>query len=104
MAWENRGRYYTRSTRIGGRVFREYVGCDEVANFIANCDRLEREQRRAKAAVMKAARDSDRAQEEAMADYFKNVDAVLAEAFVAAGYHQHRGQWRRIRGTTESRS
>jgi len=105
MGWESRkggGRYYTRSRKIGGRVVREYVGTGLIAELSAQTDEIERQERDQAQAILKAERDSDRAQEAALADYCKAVDEVLTEALLAAGYHKHKGQWRRKRGTEES--
>ena len=105
MGWETRprgGRYYTRSKKIGGRVVREYVGTGYVAERIAQMDAEEREEREQVQAALKAERDRIRAQGKAVMDYCRNVDEVLTEALLAAGYHNHKGQWRRRRGKEES--
>jgi hypothetical protein len=44
MGWE-RGRYYTRSRREGGRVVREYVGAGPAAALISQFDAIERVRR-----------------------------------------------------------
>jgi hypothetical protein len=54
MAWE-RG-YYYRVRKVGGRVFRQYVGRGPVAEVVAQMDALEREQREAERAAWRAAR------------------------------------------------
>ena len=72
-----------------------------MAALIALMEAEEREEREKAQAAMKAARDSDRAQEKALTDYCRTVGEVLTEALLAAGYHKHKGQWRRRRGTKE---
>ena len=69
-----------------------------MGHFIADGDWLEREERRAEAAVMKAARDKDRAAERILVEYRAAVDALAMAALEAAGRHNHKGQWRRRRG------
>lgn len=98
-AREGEGHYYTRSKRVGGRVVREYVGTGEEAALIAQLDAMERLERKQAQAILKAERDSDRVQETALVDYYKAVDEVLTESLLAAGYHKHKGQWRRKCGT-----
>jgi len=102
MGWETRargGRYYTRSKKIGGRVVREYLGTGRVAELTAQMDAVERQEREQAQVAAKAERDTDRAQEAALIDYCKAIDAIADEALLAAGYHKHNGQWRRKRGT-----
>jgi hypothetical protein len=48
MGWD-RGRYYTRSRKVNGRVVREYIGTGPAAELAARMDALERESRRLKA-------------------------------------------------------
>ena len=98
MAWENHGRYYTRSKRVAGRVVREYIGCGFLAEIEAQHDDVKREERRRAREHIKNEQDADRAQAADMVDYCNAVNAVLARALEAAGYHNHKGQWRLKRG------
>ncbi len=100
MGWETRGEhgpYYTRSRREGGRVVREYVGTGEVAEALAHADETIRKSRRAKAECERE--DLERARQTARTG--EDVDAaaeILARAeMVAAGWHRHKGEWRRRR-------
>lgn len=101
MAWETRngrGRYYTRSRKVGGRVVREYLGCGEVAELIAESDDLDRE-----------VREAARGERQRSAAVQRERDAVVALvcdaaqlwsriALLTAGYQRHdRGEWRRRR-------
>jgi hypothetical protein len=107
MGWETRGRtnrYYTRSRRVGGRVVREYVGGGRHAQLTAQLDILERQQREEEAERLRSERDLDCETERALIDYCKTVDRLLAAALTSAGYHRHKGQWRRKRGTEETTS
>jgi hypothetical protein len=98
MAWETRngrGRYYTRSRKVGGRVLREYVGTGIPGELAAAAD----EEARALAQVRGEARRLER-QEAARIEATLGAIAVLsnermAEELDAAGYHSHKGEWRR---------
>ncbi len=104
MGWETRargGRYYTRSKKVGGRVVREYVGTGRVAALAAEIDAVERCEREHASAQLRAERDKERSQEATLIDYCRNTDAIMEQALLAAGYHKHKGQWRRKHGTKE---
>ena len=102
MAWEERRgrRFYYQSERgEDGRVKKRYIGTGEIAEAIAHADETRRR-----------VREERRAQEreqlermEALAAPVLEIDAaadILARAhLVAAGYHQHKGEWRRGRNT-----
>jgi hypothetical protein len=97
MGWE-RGKYYTRSRKVNGRVVREYVGGGLIGSLAAQLDASEREQR----ALSRAEADLRRAEAEALADELLAVDrlaaALASAALVAAGFRKHnRGEWRRKR-------
>lgn len=98
MAWEDRNgnRYYYRKRRIGDRVVSEYMGGD-IASLFAMIDENERERR-------DLDREIDRAEREEQQDLDHQVDEVISLARVladatllAAGYHRHKGQWRKRR-------
>ena len=101
MAWETRrgrGRYYTRSRRVNGRVVREYVGSGEVAEVIAQLDALDREERRQMEEAFRAECERLDAADRAAGEFSALVDTLAQGALVAAGYRQHnRGEWRRRR-------
>ena len=100
MGWETRrgrGRYYTRSRKVNGRVVREYVGTGPVALLAARLDALARLQREHDRTAARA----ERARAEALDDEIKAIidptDLAARAALLAAGFHQHKRQWRRRR-------
>ena len=97
MGWE-RGRYYTRSRKVNGRVEREYVGGGEVGRLVAEADAANRAERKANAAAWRAEKARMDAQESDVARLCGLADLVTHAALVVAGYHQHnRSEWRRKR-------
>ena len=101
MAWETRrgrGRYYTRSKRVAGRVVREYVGGGVAGDVAAELDALERAARAAAAAAWRAELERLEELDGAVAAFDGAVEALARAALLAAGYRQHhRGEWRRRR-------
>ena len=101
MGWE-KGRYYTRSTKVNGRVEREYFGCGEVADMIATMDQLKREERKAKVQAVRQEFADAKALDETVSQVCHVADLFARAAMVAAGFHQHhRGEWRRRRVNTQ---
>jgi hypothetical protein len=104
MSWESRngrGRYYTRSRRVGGRIVREYIGCGPEAILVAELDQQEREIRRLEAEQKEAQRVQD-AVLDAQVDEISELANLLARSLLlAAGFHHHHGEWRRNREKTE---
>jgi hypothetical protein len=99
MGWKtiNGRRYYYKSERDGGRVKTTYFGTGEsglLISLLASEDRAEREAERAQ---RKAEREECDAEEKAVAEWFHGVQAVADAAIIAAGFHKHKGQWRRER-------
>jgi hypothetical protein len=97
LGWD-RGRYYTRSRKVNGRVVREYIGIGRVADLVARMDANERQRREAE----RAARRLQRAEVDALGALLDDLndlaDLVARAALVVAGFRQHkRGEWRRQR-------
>ena len=97
MGWD-RGKYYTRSRKVNGRVVREYVGKGPIGQLAAQMDALERDRRRIeKYRAMVARVEAERVDEDLRA-VERLADLLVRAALVAAGCHQHhRGEWRRKR-------
>ena len=98
MAWEERkgNRYYYRKRREGGRVVSEYIGGD-LAGLFALLDEEDQEHRQWE-------RDAQREEREAQQAIDKQIDEVIGlartladAAMIEAGYHRHKGQWRKRR-------
>jgi hypothetical protein len=101
MAWEKRERgtsnYYTRSRRVNGCVVREYIGCGELAQIASESD-----------ADRRTLRKAERQQQRAELEHLEDLTALVCELcevteiltrahFLALGYHEHKGEWRRER-------
>ena len=101
VSWETRargGRYYVRSRREDGRIVREYVGTGAVAELAAQQDRLDRERRAGEREEQRHVQHELATAESPIAVLHDDVELLAHGALLAAGYHQHRGQWRRRRG------
>jgi hypothetical protein len=98
MGWD-RGRYYTRSRKVNGRVVRQYVGTGEAAEQAARLDAITRQEREAR----RAARAELAALDAALDDLAEQTDLLTRAVLAAAGYRRHhRGEWRKKRGHTEN--
>lgn len=97
MAWEKRGnrKYYYRKIREDGRVRSIYWGRGDNANFMAERvagDPLGR--------LLAAQLDhAHRAEAEGILSAIETLEEHLRHvtglALIAAGFHQHKGQWRK---------
>jgi ribosomal protein L25 (general stress protein Ctc) len=104
MPWETRkgkGRYYTRSRRVNGRVIRDYYGSGETAHVIAELDRQRRQDHQAQAAAWRAEKDTIGRLDAEVRELFEVAELLARATLLAAGCRQHhRGEWRRRRGIT----
>lgn len=99
MGWEQRrGRsYYYRKVRKGGRVRSEYVGSGMLAQLCAESDGCDRQERAAKRAADRATRQGEAEIDRQLADAESALGAMTHATLYAAGYHKHKGQWRKRR-------
>ena len=100
MSWETRGGngpYYTRSRKRRGKITREYIGNGDMAVLFAELDAMNREERQAELDARREVREAA-----TMLDEFCRLTTAAARAAIeAAGYHNHKGQWRKHRGRNE---
>ena len=99
MAWERRGSnlFYYQSKRVDGRVQKKYVGAGEVAQAIAHADETIRSSRAAQNERARAELEEARTLASAGEELCEAADILAVAELVAAGYHRHKGQWRRRR-------
>jgi hypothetical protein len=101
LSWDRkkrgRGLYFYRSVREGGQARKQYVGRGREAEDLAR----EVEERRAARLAEQAARNAEQARvaaaERPLRELRNMVHLLVRVVLEAAGYHLHRGQWRRRR-------
>ena len=96
MGWE-KGRYYTRSRKVNGRVLREYVGGGEIGALAAELDTIQRERREFERESWRIEKEETEAFDETIAQVCQMADIIARAAMLASGFHRHRGEWRRRR-------
>jgi hypothetical protein len=99
MGWKliNGREFYYRCEREGGRVTTTYLGGGTLGQLAELLDAEERAERAAEREAARIEQEEADAEERAIAEWFDSVQAVADAAMMAAGYHKHRGQWRRKR-------
>jgi hypothetical protein len=99
MGWEKRGNksYYYRKVRDGNRVRSVYVGHDFYAESQAKLIENDRWTRRDEREDMRGMQRADKDLDRQIKDVENTVSALTQASFSAAGYHNHRGQWRKKR-------
>ena len=99
MAWETRrrNRYYYRSRRVDGKVRKEYVGTGADAELVAKADAAAIESRDQERKELRGIVENVQAANSMMKNLDDAVRVLTAGSLLAAGYHQHRGHWRKRR-------
>jgi hypothetical protein len=101
VSWERRergGRYYTKSRRINGRIERQYVGTGPFAEFVAQMDALKRQRREEQIRAWREEREHLEALDRSLKELHEAAKVLTQATLLAAGFHQHRGEWRKRRG------
>jgi hypothetical protein len=99
MGWKQIGNrlYYYRSRREGSKVVSEYVGTVESGFSSAQFRELCRQKRLEEQQEEQAEREAVERNERLFTDWFDGIETVAHAVMLAAGFHLHRGQWRRRR-------
>ena len=99
MAWETRGRQrvYYRARRVGGKVRKQYFGSGIAAQVAASEDKVLREQRGRERATIRAIKATVAPLGDLMRELDDGVRVMYQASLLAAGYHDHRGTWRKRR-------
>ncbi|HLM78406.1 MAG TPA: hypothetical protein VK361_08490 [Rubrobacteraceae bacterium] len=99
MGWEERrGRpYYYRSVREGKRVRKEYVGGGAFGQLAAQIDELERLQREEEEASCKVEREHLERSAGFLRELEEAAEILTRAELLVAGFHKHKGEWRRLR-------
>jgi hypothetical protein len=99
MGWKtiNGRRYFYKLEREGGRVKSTYFGAGESGSLMAAWAELGRSERADEREREREEREESDAEERAVSAWFDDVQAVADVAMLAAGFHKHKGQWRRRR-------
>jgi hypothetical protein len=104
MGWEQRSdnRYYYRKKRIGDRVVSEYIGRGELAELIAELDALDRARRQTEREAWRQERVKVEAIDRRLAEVQEAILTLIRAWLLVAGYHTHKGQWRKRRKSEDS--
>lgn len=105
MGWERRGNnsYYYRKKKVGGKVVSEYVGNGLAAQLIAQLDEEERLEGYEQARASKKEDEEFQSLDQQAAQASFLIQQIVEEFLVAAGFHKHRGQWRKARDDRKNR-
>lgn len=96
MGWD-KGKYYTRSRKVRGRVVREYIGGGRFGLAVAGIDAIERVQRLGERKRLLNEKAELETFDDRIAMIVESAEAIAHATLLVAGYHEHRGQWRKRR-------
>ena len=93
-----RGRYFYRSRREGGRVVTEYLGSGTVGQFAAELYELEQAERREERLRCQQQIEFDGRLEQSIQTVTDAIRLLAEAVLLCSGHHTHKGQWRKLRG------
>ena len=99
MGWEKRGnkKYYYRKKRVGKKVVSEYVGSGPAAEKIAFEDEMERQKQKEERNAWLHYQTEFRNLDNMLDSLYTITLAIIHAHLLLAGYHNHKGQWRKKR-------
>ena len=102
MAWENRNGnwYYYRKRREGRRVISEYVGAGSAGKLAEMFDGEDLQEAAYKRRELLKIKQKELAMDDQVKEVDRRTRAILRACLLLAGYHAHKGQWRKRRGVT----
>ncbi len=78
-------------------MVREYVGSGTLAELAAEVDALKRLRREEEAEAWRTERERMEALEAPVQELFEAAEILAHAALLVAGYHRHKGEWRKRR-------
>ena len=89
--------YYYEKRRIAGRVFSRYIGGGLLAELAAETSATARQERDQRRWEQNQARYEQKQIDRQLAQAETTLATILRIAMRSAGFHQHKGQWRKKR-------
>lgn len=99
MGMEQRGSrfYFYEKHREGQRVVSRYIGGGALADTAAEMSAETRQEREQQRQQQRKIHDEQKQIDRQLADAESAIAAITRAALCAAGYHKHKGQWRKKR-------
>lgn len=94
LEFRNSKPVYYRNVRRGGKPRKEYVASGVMAELVADIDATAKEQRKQHREAEKQARLRLERADESISALEKQSSLLLHAALHAAGFHQHKREWR----------
>ena len=100
MEWRKGRLYYYRSERVGGRVVKRYGGAGRTGELCAAIDAMTARERELEREEARDLADRRQRRRDKVYKLLKRASRLVGEALRAAGWHQHKREWRKRRGGT----
>ncbi|HWT02596.1 MAG TPA: hypothetical protein VN256_20265 [Pyrinomonadaceae bacterium] len=99
MGWETRNgkSYYYRKERTGNRVRSVYIGSGLIGQLSAQTDEQGRAEKDAERRALRREIEKQDAIDSRIDAVCDLTERLVTAALIAAGFHQHKRQWRRKR-------
>src|ERR1017187_10383960 len=99
MSLEQRGSrfYYYEKRRVGGRVISTYIGGGALAGMAAEMSAETKQEREQQRQQQRKIRDEQKQIDRQLDEQARIVAATAGQFLRFAGFHKHKGQWRKKR-------
>jgi len=99
MGMEQRGSrfYFYEKRRVGSRVVSKYIGGGLLATLAAETSNEARQERDQRRREKRKLRDEEKQIDRQLNEQGRILAALTGQCLRLAGFHQHKGQWRKKR-------